>query len=237
MFPFYLPAQEIHVRACGLTNYYGVTVTTRLILLRHGESTSNVLGVATSRLEGYPLTDAGQAQASAVAEDLAVAGATRVYASPILRARQTAQIVAGRVGLPLSIVPGLEEIDVGAQEGETGDAAIMQGASNFQRWLTLDELDHGFEGGETGRTAGDRVAGTLNDLVRAHGSGTAIVVSHGGVLALALLQLCDNLSGSFVHEHLLDNCARVDVVIESGRWHCMDWAGSHPAATDADALA
>jgi broad specificity phosphatase PhoE len=212
-------------------------VTTRLILLRHGESTSNVLGIATSKLDGYPLTDAGRAQAGAVAEELTTAGATRVYTSPIQRARQTAHIVAERALLPLSIVPGLEEIDVGTQEGEAGDATMLQGASNFQRWLTLDELDHGFEGGETGRTAGVRVAGTLTELVRAHGSGTAIVVSHGGVLALALQQLCDNLSGPFVHEHLLDNCARVDVVIESGRWHCLDWAGSRPAATDADALA
>jgi broad specificity phosphatase PhoE len=235
--PFNLPIQELHMRAWGLTNHYGVTVTTRLILIRHGESTSNVLGIATSRLDGYPLTDTGRAQASAAAEELAAAGATHIYASPILRARQTAQIVAERISLPLSIVPGLEEIDVGTQEGDTGDAAMMQGASNFQRWLTLDELDHGFEGGETGRTAGDRMAGTLNALVHAHGSGTAIVVSHGGVLALALLQLCDNLSGSFVHEHLLGNCAQVDVVIKSERWHCAAWAGSRPAATDADAVA
>jgi broad specificity phosphatase PhoE len=212
-------------------------VTTRLILIRHGESTSNVLGVATSSLDGYPLTDVGRAQAAAVAEDVAAAGATTVYTSPILRARQTAGIVAARAGLPLSIVPGLEEVDVGAQEGLSGDAAMMQGTANFQRWLTLDELDHGFEDGETGRTAGVRVARTLTELVRAHGSGTAIVVSHGGVLALALLQLCENLSGPFVHEHLLDNCARVEVVISSERWHCLNWAGSRPAATDADALA
>jgi broad specificity phosphatase PhoE len=237
MFVFQSPGTRPPVRAWSFHNQSGVTVSTRLIFLRHGQSTSNVLGIATSALEGYPLTEDGRAQASAAAKQVSSAGATHVYVSPILRARQTGQIVADRNGLPLSPVPGLEEINVGVLEGLSEENAKISAVSNFQRWLQDDELDHGFEGGETGRSAAERMSAALTTLVRSHGAGTAIVVSHGGVLALGLLQLCDNLSGAFLYSHILDNCARVDVVIESGRWRCLTWAGVRPERGGVEAVA
>jgi len=200
-------------------------MTTRLILLRHGQSTSNVLGVATSALDGYPLTDLGRHQATAAGEALVESDASQVYSSPVLRARQTAAIVAKRSQLPVTVVDGLEEVHVGVYEGRAGDEIVTQGVANWREWLALGNPDHGFEGGETAGTAANRVSAALIGLVQRHGEGTAVVVSHGAALAIGLMRLCDNLSGAFLYEHLLDNCARVEVLVEPVGWRCVDWAG------------
>ena len=203
-------------------------MTTRLIAVRHGESTSNVHGIATSALEGYPLTPRGRAQAAAVGRELAGAGVGHVYASRILRARQTARILAGAVGAPLTLVTGLEEIDVGIHEGGTNADVQTSAVANFSRWLSDDDLDHGFEGGETGRQAAARGSAVLTDLVGRHPGATVAVVSHGGLLALALIHLCRNVTSAFVWDHLLDNCAVVEVVVEGQVWTCTTWAGIPP---------
>ena len=205
-------------------------MTTRLFAVRHGESTSNLHGIATSALEGYPLTARGRRQAAAVGLELAGRGVERVYASRIQRARETARIVADSLGAPLAVVPGLEEIDVGVHEGRSDGDVQVSAVANFERWLSRDDLDHGFEGGETARQAVARGAAALTGLAGRHPGGTLAVVSHGGVLALSLIHLCHNVTGSFVWGHLLDNCAVVEVEVAGGAWTCTGWAGTRPAA-------
>jgi len=205
-------------------------VTTRLFAVRHGESTSNVRGIATSALEGYPLTPRGRRQAAGAGRELAGRGVELVYASRILRARQTARIVADSLGAPLTVVPGLEEIDVGVLEGRSDGDVQAAALVNFDRWLGHDDLDHGFEGGETAREAMARGAAALTGLVERHRGGTLAVVSHGGVLALALIHLCHNVTSGFVRSHLLDNCAVVEVSVADGEWTCDTWATTRPVA-------
>ena len=204
-------------------------MTTRLFAVRHGESTSNVRGIATSALEGYPLTARGRRQAAAVGRDLAGRGVERVYASRIQRARQTGRIVADALAAPLAVVPGLEEIDVGVLEGRCDGDVQTAAVVNFERWLGQDDLDHGFDGGETAREAAARGAAALADLAARHTGGTLAVVSHGGVLALSLIHLCHNVSSRFVRSHLLDNCAVVEVTVTGDEWTCHAWAGTRPA--------
>lgn len=85
-----------------------------ILWLRHGQSTWNVL----DRMQGHtahpPLTDLGREQAAAAAELLADRGVTRILSSPAVRAQQTADIVAARLGLEvetddLLVEKGLDE--------------------------------------------------------------------------------------------------------------------------------
>ena len=173
-------------------------MTARLILIRHGESMSNVLRIVTSAVEGYPLTERGQGQAAAAAAGLVDQGIVRVYSSAALRASQTAGIVAEALGVPIEVVPGLEEIHVGVHEGRPEVEVTSAGAvSNFERWLSHGDMEHGFEGGETASEAAARVSVPLRDIARRHDGETVVVVSHGGALALALLDLCDNVTPMF----------------------------------------
>jgi broad specificity phosphatase PhoE len=205
-------------------------VTTRRFAVRHGESTSNVRGIATSALEGYPLTTRGRRQAAAVGRELAGRGVERLYASRIQRARETAGIVADSLGAPLTVVPGLEEIDVGDFEGRSDADVQTSAVANFERWLSHDDLDHGFAGGETARETIARGAAALTDLAGRHPGGTLAVVSHGGVLALSLIHLCHNVTSRFAWNNLLDNCAVVEVSVTGGEWTCTGWAGTRPVA-------
>jgi broad specificity phosphatase PhoE len=83
--------------------------------LRHGESTWNVVGRQQGHTAHPPLTDRGREQAARAAERLAGLGITRLLASPLARAQETAQIIGLRLGLEVEVEPDL--IEKGFAEG------------------------------------------------------------------------------------------------------------------------
>ena len=89
----------------------------RLLLVRHGEAEGNRDG----RLMGQSslsLTPRGRAQAEAVAQTIASRERVKaLYASPLARARETAEVISGALGLPVHPVDGLAELDIGPLEG------------------------------------------------------------------------------------------------------------------------
>ncbi len=108
------------------------TPNTRLIIIRHGQSLWNQIG----RIQGQQdieLSELGLRQARAVGQRLRTVRLDAVYASPLRRAVQTAEAIAGPHNLPIHIDPDLAEIDHGAWEGLT-EAEVAQ---NFGRLLDL----------------------------------------------------------------------------------------------------
>src|SRR5919206_4482332 len=96
---------------------------TTLLLVRHGETDWNAEG----RLQGHtdrPLNDVGRRQARELAERLAGEGADAIYASDLARAKETAEIVGARLGLPVVIDADLREKNWGTWEGLTGDERV-----------------------------------------------------------------------------------------------------------------
>lgn len=86
---------------------------TRLLWMRHGESTWNVAGREQGRTAHPPLTGRGRAQVSDAAERLVDQGVTVIVCSPLVRARQSADLVAARLGLDVVEDPLLVERGVG----------------------------------------------------------------------------------------------------------------------------
>ena len=197
-----------------------------MLVMRHGQSEGNVARIWTSAPTGYPLTDLGREQARAAAATLTDRGVERVYHSPLVRARQTAQEAAAVLGVGARELTGVEELHVGVHEEQHDDEVAPVAVEVFGRWLRDGDLDHGFEGGETGRQITDRMAAALAQVADAHRGGTALVVSHGGAMALGITAMCDDLAPAFVGEHLLANAEVVDLVRDpDGRWSCVSWAG------------
>jgi broad specificity phosphatase PhoE len=135
---------------------------TVLLLVRHGETDWNAEG----RLQGHtdtPLNDYGRRQAASLAEQLAGDGIAAIYASDLSRARETAEIVGGRIGLPVSVEPDLREKNWGSWEG-----------------LTPTERDAVEYVGESTEAHRERTLRALLAIAERHPEERVLVVTHGG---------------------------------------------------------
>ena len=163
---------------------------TTLLLVRHGETDWNAEG----RLQGHtdrPLNEYGRRQARELAGRLADEQVDAVYASDLARARETAEIVAGRLGLPVAIDPDLREKNWGTWEGLTGDERV-----------------HVELVGESTEAHRERTMRALERIAAAHPSGRVVVVTHGG----SLRRVQAALQG--VAEPVIDNCSVWACVID-----------------------
>jgi len=85
----------------------------RLYFVRHGESTANLLREFSNSGFKHPLTEKGVEQARAVARALSGLQVEQIYSSPVMRAVQTAQILAESLQAPLEVTEALREWNVG----------------------------------------------------------------------------------------------------------------------------
>ncbi|MFI0810119.1 bifunctional RNase H/acid phosphatase [Streptomyces echinatus] len=149
------------------------------VLLRHGETPLT----PQKRFSGSggtdpSLSDAGREQARRVAEALARRGTVQaVVASPLARTRETAGIVAARLGLDVTIEDGLRETDFGAWEGLTFGEVRDRHPEDLNAWLADPEA-HPTGGGESFAETAIRIAATRDKLVAAYAGRTVLLVTH-----------------------------------------------------------
>jgi broad specificity phosphatase PhoE len=150
----------------------------RLILIRHGESVANA-----QRRFTYgpfePLTTRGRAEALAIAALMRTKfDPVALYASPFVRALETAQQVGGVLGLVPKVVEALREQDFGTLRGRPyAEYGRDPGAQGLGRW------SHRPPGGETLEEVARRAGAALHAIARAHLGEDVVVVSHGAVMA------------------------------------------------------
>jgi broad specificity phosphatase PhoE len=156
---------------------------TVLHLLRHGEH--GLLGhVLAGRMPGVGMTERGRAEIAAVAERLAGEGIAAIYASPLQRTRETAEIVAARLGLPIEFRDDVIELDFGEWTGATFDA--IRADPRWIAWSQHRSLAM-IPGGESMRAVQKRVVEALLDIADRHRDETVVIVSHGDVIRAALV--------------------------------------------------
>jgi broad specificity phosphatase PhoE len=142
---------------------------TLVYLARHGQTPLNESDVLRG-LADPPLDTAGQDQAQRLGAALGPLGLSAVVASPLLRARQTAQPVADRAGLAVATDQCLVDRDYGQWTGISHDAVTAQ-------WGSVDHAP----GVEPRSAVRDRAVKGLTDIARRHRGGTVVVVSHDAV--------------------------------------------------------
>ena len=197
------------------------------MLVRHGETPSNVLHLLDSRPPGPSLTELGHRQAAALADRLADQPVLAVYASIATRARETAEPVAKSHGKQLEIVDGLHELQCGDFEGRADEDAVKGFGEVYLRWVA-GELDVRMPGGETGADIKDRYLTAIADVLSRHrdqDEGVVVVVSHGGIIRLAAEWLADNVTPELAGTHLLANTGHVLLESRGTGWHCVEWTG------------
>lgn len=153
---------------------------TRLLLIRHAEPDEDARGRCYGRLD-VGLSPAGLAGAKRLAETLREVELDAVYASPRLRAVQT----AAAFGASPTVDDRLRELDFGRLEGRTYDEIEREQPELFRRWMEAPTQVR-FPGGESYAELRDRVAAAVDDVVTAHAGRTVALVSHGGVVRAAL---------------------------------------------------
>lgn len=159
----------------------------KIILIRHGETHWN----AIQKYQGHtdiPLNERGRQQAARLAAYLKAAEQVEaVYCSDLLRARETALIVAR----PFQIEPvsdrRLREFHFGKWEGLTFNQVYAGYRYEFEQWFNNPE-DFRVPEGESFSDLARRSLQAIEDVSRKH-AGTTLIVTHGGVIKVMLCQL------------------------------------------------
>ncbi|WP_107466863.1 bifunctional RNase H/acid phosphatase [Streptomyces sp. MA5143a] len=149
------------------------------VLLRHGETPLTPQKRFSGSGGSDPsLSDVGRYQAERVAAALAARGTIQeIVSSPLARCRETAQIVAARLGLGVTLDDGLRETDFGAWEGLTFGEARERYPDDMNAWLASPDAEP-TGGGESFEAVAHRVAAARDRLTEAHRGRTVLLVSH-----------------------------------------------------------
>lgn len=180
-------------------------------LLRHGERAS--ARVLVGRMPGVGLTERGRAEIAAMAERLAEESVAALFASPLQRTRESAEIVAGRLGLPVEFRDDVIELDFGEWTGATFDT--IRADPRWEAWRLHRSVAR-IPGGESMREVQRRVVEALFEINERHLHETVAIVSHGDVIRSALL---------FALGLSLDHYARIEVAQGSISSICLDSGG------------
>ncbi|MFF7394014.1 bifunctional RNase H/acid phosphatase [Streptomyces scabiei] len=149
------------------------------VLLRHGETPLTPQKRFSGSGGSDPsLSDVGRYQAERVAAALAARGTIQeVVSSPLARCRETAGIVAARLGLKVAVEDGLRETDFGAWEGLSFGEVRERYPDDMNAWLASPDAEP-TGGGESFAAVAHRVAATRDALIATHRGRTVLLVTH-----------------------------------------------------------
>lgn len=157
-----------------------------LILVRHGEAVCGGGGYYGWTDAG--LSGAGIAQAQGAAARLSGEAVTSVFSSPLVRALDTADIIAERLGLEAVPEEALKERNFGVWEGLSYDEIKRAYPGECEKW-DADIYNYEIKNGESASRAYDRVARFIDALAEAGGGGKYVLVTHLGPIRVILAHL------------------------------------------------
>jgi broad specificity phosphatase PhoE len=200
----------------------------KLYFVRHGQSEANVLNVISNRGLVHPLTELGRQQAAQLAQSLAAVPIARIYASPLLRARQTAEIISAALQLPFEIAEALREPDCGSAEGRSDEAAWAEHRRTWTAWLDERRYDDRIEGGESFNDLRARFAPFMDRLLAEYGetSDELLLISHGALLYTMLSVMLTNAEAIFAEWRPIPNTGTIVVERQAAGWACVEWCGT-----------
>ncbi len=176
----------------------------KIILIRHAET--DMAGTFCGQ-SNPALNDRGRTQLAALVHVLAAEPIDAVYASDLLRARQTAQVIAQSRAVECRLRPGLREVYFGRWEGLTWEQVERADSVYAQRWI--DDYPHVCApGGERVQDFERRVLDEVQWLSGEAKNRCIAVVTHAGVLRAVLQRLC-GFSSSEAWEKTRSYCALV----------------------------
>lgn len=164
---------------------------TKLVFVRHGESEKNIIGLMTQEREKHPLTEQGREHAHSYAKQLADMPIDAAYVSPLVRAKETAELILKGRGLTTAIDDRLIDEHSGEWEGKTMDDFKDDPYRKefYQAWLDGDDNVFAMKRGKTGESFDDILKRTkefLDEIVTKNQGETVLIVAHGANILNAL---------------------------------------------------
>lgn len=197
----------------------------KLYFVRHGESEANVLKVFSNRGLRHGLTHKGQQQAQVLAQALRGVPVTGLFSSPLLRARQTAEILAQALGLTYQVTDALREFDCGLLEGKSDDASWQRYRQLSEAWLNQQAWDQRIEQGESFVDIQKRFVPFVNQVLDTYRTSTeaVVLVGHGGTYRCMLPLVIRNIDFRFSVEHALSHTAAIVAERTPTGLVCLTW--------------
>ena len=197
--------------------------------VRHAESEINVPGSPRPVPDGgvtYPLTRKGVEQAKALAEATADVPIVAIYTSTYLRAVQTADAVAFRHDLTLSLAPEAVEVDLGIKPGSTEDSRAVY-VELARKWTLDKDLEARHGEGESFADVQRRFLPFVREVMNRHGqdSGVVVIVAHAATLGFMVPVLANNVPADYAVLHPLSNTGIIKTELRDSRLFCIDWLG------------
>jgi broad specificity phosphatase PhoE len=162
-------------------------MATRIFLIRHGATELS----SEDRFAGevdVALSEIGRNQARRLSERLASEKVAAIYASPLGRTRETAEIIAAPHRIPIQLRPALREISHGHWEGKRRSQVEQLYPKEYAQWEE-DPFTFAPPAGETGLEVTSRALPALLEIVEQSSGGQAIIVSHKATIRLLLSTL------------------------------------------------
>jgi len=153
-----------------------------LYLVRHGQTPWNVQGRVQG---GGPLNELGRAQAAALGERLHTQRFDSIYASPALRARQTARAVANRLGMKVHQRALLSDLDYGNLAGAFLETVRLDNRQLYEQWRTMPHTVH-FDGGESLSHLRARIVKFIERSYRRFPDGQVLAATHDSPVRVAV---------------------------------------------------
>jgi broad specificity phosphatase PhoE len=198
----------------------------RLLLVRHGETPSNVSGLLDTAAPGPGLTDLGTRQAAALPAALADEDIEALYASTLVRTQLTAAPLAAARGLDVLVRDGIREISAGHLEMLPGDTEEGQRYVRTVFAWAAGDVDLRLPGGESGTEFLARYDAVVAEAAHA-GARTVALVSHGAAIRTWTAARAHNVDVPFAAAHRLANTGTV--ILEGSPadgWKALSWAGA-----------
>ena len=177
----------------------------QIIFLRHGQATNNTERVLAGRTEGIPLTETGIKQAEHTAQFLEHMNISRIYSSPIQRAKHTAEIVGKHNSLDVTIDDRLIELDMGKFTGMPYDEIFSNHGNVFMKFYN-GELEIAHNGVETFSEVKKRVLGIVDHVIEKHPDENVVLVTHMDPIKAMLSTIID-LSPTNLFELIIANAS------------------------------
>ncbi|MFG2124469.1 histidine phosphatase family protein [Streptomyces sp. NPDC048710] len=198
----------------------------RLLLIRHGQTPSNLDHLLDTAVPGPGLTPLGEAQAAALPAALADEDIDALYASTLTRTQLTAAPLAAARALGVIVRDGIREITAGDLEMVPGDSPEGERYMRTVFAWAAGDTTLRIPGGENGEEVLARYDAVIAEAA-ASGAGSVAMISHGAVIRMWTAARADNVDVAFAAARPLENTG---VVILEGSpsdgFKALSWAGA-----------